>query len=701
MLLSEFINLKEKPGCNMTESGRACAVHGLNECPGYKMIEDSAREKLHKRHQELRKKSGLPDPEYYKELKASYDLPDQERLARVKEIKKKYNVNEGGPFSYGAKKPRKGSVADLAAKKRQEQERSRQPIEPKDQRVGVAKVVKELDVKGASAGDDAAYNQYAQTRAFGDRMDREASATPNPSSFALSTQAGWDNQDLQPKTQHYQSPLSKELIAAQTTGLAAQNPEMEKRYTMNKLATKPKMTSAEFAAQLESQGVAEGSDNITAVFSGYGNYMSGRGANVFKHYGITVLDKQYFEDEDIAEYTVSGSKEALDQARAYLERSDQFGGMIIKQGVAEGVTSPEIKQAYDAIMKTAPKSPERKRAIKHYQQLRDDALDKKKEQGVAEGRGNIEALRTELMGEYLNIYYNALDGWNMTDHIINLQDVYGRVKRSRDPVLQQTYNLLMDHAEESIDVQASAALKAIRILGDEPNYTPPPRPPMSPEDSARADAFVNQFLAALVSHGIKTHPDWQKNNDKGVAEGRKPDYNFDIEDLKKLEQVRDLETLKTLALQLISKPSAKPMKPEKVEWFKSALERMDSPLKVIKLMYDLLLSGEGHSVIGSRKSMNPNTYRQRFGEDQVTNEDVEKYLEEMRRAGYEVLHEESHSCPECGGPAFSDQLLAEKKDACYSKVKSRYKVWPSAYASGALVRCRKVGAKNWGNKSKK
>jgi hypothetical protein len=41
------------------------------------------------------------------------------------------------------------------------------------------------------------------------------------------------------------------------------------------------------------------------------------------------------------------------------------------------------------------------------------------------------------------------------------------------------------------------------------------------------------------------------------------------------------------------------------------------------------------------------------------------------------------------------------KDACYHKVRSRYKVWPSAYASGALVRCRKVGAANWGNKSKK
>ncbi len=44
---------------------------------------------------------------------------------------------------------------------------------------------------------------------------------------------------------------------------------------------------------------------------------------------------------------------------------------------------------------------------------------------------------------------------------------------------------------------------------------------------------------------------------------------------------------------------------------------------------------------------------------------------------------------------------AGKKDACYHKVKSRYDVWPSAYASGALVKCRKVGAKNWGNKSKK
>ena len=45
------------------------------------------------------------------------------------------------------------------------------------------------------------------------------------------------------------------------------------------------------------------------------------------------------------------------------------------------------------------------------------------------------------------------------------------------------------------------------------------------------------------------------------------------------------------------------------------------------------------------------------------------------------------------------QESAGEKDACYKKVKSRYRVWPSAYASGALVKCRKVGAANWGTKS--
>jgi len=41
------------------------------------------------------------------------------------------------------------------------------------------------------------------------------------------------------------------------------------------------------------------------------------------------------------------------------------------------------------------------------------------------------------------------------------------------------------------------------------------------------------------------------------------------------------------------------------------------------------------------------------------------------------------------------------KDACYKKVKARYRVFPSAYASGAIAKCRKVGAANYGNAKKK
>ena len=40
------------------------------------------------------------------------------------------------------------------------------------------------------------------------------------------------------------------------------------------------------------------------------------------------------------------------------------------------------------------------------------------------------------------------------------------------------------------------------------------------------------------------------------------------------------------------------------------------------------------------------------------------------------------------------------KDACYHKVKASAKVWPSAYASGRLVQCRKKGAANYGNSKK-
>ncbi len=74
--------------------------------------------------------------------------------------------------------------------------------------------------------------------------------------------------------------------------------------------------------------------------------------------------------------------------------------------------------------------------------------------------------------------------------------------------------------------------------------------------------------------------------------------------------------------------------------------------------------------------------------------------EEEERAARRKRKEDPN--PERSGKAknvATEEFVNE--DACKEKVKSRYKIWPSAYASGALVKCRKVGASNWGDKTKK
>ena len=66
----------------------------------------------------------------------------------------------------------------------------------------------------------------------------------------------------------------------------------------------------------------------------------------------------------------------------------------------------------------------------------------------------------------------------------------------------------------------------------------------------------------------------------------------------------------------------------------------------------------------------------------------------------QIVSESAGVCSECGGPSFTDMILAEKKDACYHKVKASAKVWPSAYASGRLVQCRKKALPTTATKAK-
>jgi len=72
------------------------------------------------------------------------------------------------------------------------------------------------------------------------------------------------------------------------------------------------------------------------------------------------------------------------------------------------------------------------------------------------------------------------------------------------------------------------------------------------------------------------------------------------------------------------------------------------------------------------------------------------------RKKYPACRPTPGACKEKGkGDSWGKKSEEDKKeDACTRKVKARYDVWPSAYASGALTKCRQVGADNWGNKKK-
>jgi hypothetical protein len=103
------------------------------------------------------------------------------------------------------------------------------------------------------------------------------------------------------------------------------------------------------------------------------------------------------------------------------------------------------------------------------------------------------------------------------------------------------------------------------------------------------------------------------NSPNAVTEAATP--NFTADDLQVLNNIRDLETLKQRAIGLIANPnSSRPMKPEKIAWFERAIEQKRNNGAIIKLMWDLFLSGEGAGVIGSKSSTNKNSYRTRFSE---------------------------------------------------------------------------------------
>jgi len=137
---------------------------------------------------------------------------------------------------------------------------------------------------------------------------------------------------------------------------------------------------------------------------------------------------------------------------------------------------------------------------------------------------------------------------------------------------------------------------------------------------AAIDAGKDEFTVGDKTYKVSKHEE--------LSEG--PADNFTIDDIKKLEALPNLEDMKAYAKELISTPSRRPMKPQKVMYLTQSIDSKKTANALIKLMYDLLLGGEGHLVIGSRSSMDPNIYRKTFGEDSVNESVTTNQFEEPK-----------------------------------------------------------------------
>ena len=524
-------------------------------------------------------------------------------------------IDEAGPFSYGAKKPKKGSVADLAAQKRKEQERGRQPVEPRDQRVGTAKVTKDVMETALNSrdlqGDYDAKRKVLHDLSLDPKIDQQA-------------------------VQQRRIDLDREAKNKGLKEFAPSGGGGGRWYSDDQLY---EIIGEDW---LEAFDVSGDQGNID---------LRGERARLFlaqeaeawltdRGYRVNVLDVR--DDGDELSWYIQGP----------LYRGLSEGGFDI----------PEIPRAPQP--RPQPKEKTSEDASKY--------MDTKPSSVTAKQADELGAMARKAFRPDLNPDYYKDDepvrprrSWDYTD-----PDVQPIVKQWMDKNLidrkPMTYQQGIDEGFDDLD----------RYMKDK--YSPKPKggSGIKRGDYGQPGRRRGRPTGPTGGEGsgVPQASNFSRNYSERSAGRKLPRFSDDYDSIKRseIDEASTREKLHRRHQELRKK---------------SGLPDPDY-YKELKASYDLP---------DAERYVKQKEIKKKYN---VTNEDRERYLEELGRAGYEIINERRMTCPECGGAAYADRMLAEKQDACYHKVKSRYKVWPSAYASGALVRCRKKGAKNWGNKRK-
>ena len=203
------------------------------------------------------------------------------------------------------------------------------------------------------------------------------------------------------------------------------------------------------------------------------------------------------------------------------------------------------------------------------------------------------------------VYFTTADGRNMRNTIQNCTVV--------EKLADQECDMCGDMELDEVSTELLAKYKTAAGKDASAANKKAWNPETSDSDARSAIDRGNKRFSGIVR---ATKKQFDNDAKKRVTELTIPgvEDNFTADDIKRLEQLNDMPTLKAQAKELVKGKAARRMKPEKISWFYNAIDGKTNKMAIIKLMYDLLLAGEGNSVVGTRNSMRQNSYRDRFGE---------------------------------------------------------------------------------------